>query len=283
MENNMNLKKGEGESENNPEGTSSLHKPKHIFRKNIKNDPLRSKSAPAEEFDDKEETDDYLSSYNYFIYYNSIKPVDPRMPKPTYKPKPNLDFIKESKDKEEEDEDQHEIDNDNINRIESLTKEINQLSIEPSLNPPNNGQDLFGKNVFNDNGMNTSEKNQNAKNNLNEVPSPFDYYTQSMNAPSLQNNTSQQQVWNESLGMNPMGMGMYNPGLSGMASPGMNQLNSQLGVNIGINPFTNLPQYGNTIGMNPSLINSNARINSGIEQNNLGRKAPNEKKGNNRA
>jgi hypothetical protein len=37
---------------------------------------------------------DYINSYNYFIYYYSIKPRDPRLPKPTYKPMPDMDFIK---------------------------------------------------------------------------------------------------------------------------------------------------------------------------------------------
>ena len=43
--------------------------------------------------DDK---DDYISSYNYFIYYNSIKPRDPRLPLPKWKPQPEHDFLKGS-------------------------------------------------------------------------------------------------------------------------------------------------------------------------------------------
>lgn len=42
-----------------------------------------------------EGNEDYISTYNYFIYYNSIKPRDPRLPKPTYTPMPDIDFIKE--------------------------------------------------------------------------------------------------------------------------------------------------------------------------------------------
>jgi hypothetical protein len=41
-----------------------------------------------------EENNEYINSYNYWLYYNSIKPRDPRLPKPTYKPKPDIEFIK---------------------------------------------------------------------------------------------------------------------------------------------------------------------------------------------
>ena len=73
------------------------------------------KSAPAEEFNDIDESDDYIGSYNYFIYYNSLKLADPRLPKPTYKPKTNLYYIKEIKDKKEEDDDKQDKGNENIN------------------------------------------------------------------------------------------------------------------------------------------------------------------------
>jgi hypothetical protein len=267
MSDNMNFKKGEGDLEKDPEESGEFHRPKHIFRKNHKNDPLRSKSAPAEEFSNTDETEDYLSSYNYFIYYNSIKPNDPRLPKPTYKPKPNLDFIKESRDKEEEDEEQQEAGNDNINSIENITKEMNQLNLDQNQNLSNNNQNLIGKNIFNDNYMNNFPKNPNIKNNLNqnnEAPSPFDYYTQSMNVPNQQNDLSQQQILNENLSMNSLGM--YNHGLvdiGGMVGMGMNPL---MGMNMGMNLYVNVPQYGNMMGMNPSLMNVNGRINSGMEQ-----------------
>ena len=289
MSDNMNFKReDDSHPEKKSEDPDEPNRPKHIFRKNMRSDPLRSKSAPAEEFADVEDTDDYLSSYNYFIYYNSIKPADPRIPKPTYKPKPNLDFIKESKDKEEEDEDQQEsgIDNTNVNSIENLAKEMNQLSFEPNSNSPNNNQDLLGKNLFNDNFMNNVPKNQKNKNSFNsgnDAPSPFDYYSQSMNVPNQQNDISQQQMWNENLGMNQMGMGMYNPGLGGMVNLGMNPLNPMLGMNMGMSPYANYSQYGNAMGMSPSLMNANNRMNSGNGQINNGRKNNNQKKGNNKA
>ena len=45
------------------------------------------------EYED-EQFEEYIHSYNYYIYYLSIKPRDPRLPKPLYKPTPDLDFIK---------------------------------------------------------------------------------------------------------------------------------------------------------------------------------------------
>ena len=286
MSDNMNSKK---EDDSHPkqksEDPAEPNRPKHIFRKNLRNDPLRSKSAPAEELADTDETDDYLSSYNYFIYYNSIKPADPRLPKPTYKPKPNLDFIKESRDKEEEDEDQQDAGNDNMNDIENITKEINQMNLDQNSNSPNNNQDLLGNNLFNDNFMNNFPKNQKNKtsfNSGNDAPSPFDYYSQSMNVPNPQNDISQQQMWNENMGMNQMGIGMYNPSLGGMVNLGMNPLNPMLGMNMGMNPYSNLSQYGNMMGMNPSLMNANNRMNSGNGQFNKGRKNAPQKKGNNK-
>jgi len=284
MSENMNFKKGEGDSEKTPTDQAAPHIPKHIFRKNQKNDPSRSKSAPAEEFADTDESDDYLSSYNYFIYYNSIKPVDPRLPKPTYKPKPNLEFIKESEVKEDEDDYLQETGN-HLNQIDSLTKEINQINLDNNSNSPDNNQDSLNKNLFNENFMNNYPKNQKNKSNFNaenDAPSPFDYYSQSMNVPNQQNDISQQQMWNENLGMNGMGIGMYNPGIGtmgGMIGMGMNQMNPLMGMNVGMNPYGNLTQYGNVIGMNSSLMNANGRINAGNGQINRGRKNQNQKKG----
>ena len=293
MEDKNNIPKGEGEgSQENNEDSAPPQRPKHIFRKNLKNDLSRSKSAPVEELGEADDTEDYISSYNYFIYYNSIKPADPRLPKPTYKPKPNLDFIKESKDKEEEDDEPQETGNENINinPLENLTKELNQLNLEHNANSQNNEPELLNQNLppTSENVMNNFPKNQNLKkttsnnmNTTNETPSPLDYYSQSM-MPNQQNDISQQQMWNESnLGMNGMGLGMYNPSmgtLGGMVGMGMNPMNPLLGMNMNMNPYGNL-QYGNMMGMNPSLMNSNMRMSAGNNQYNRGRKNGNQKKG----
>ena len=293
MADNNNIPKGEGEgNQENNEDSAPPQRPKHIFRKNLKNDLSRSKSAPVEELGEADDTEDYISSYNYFIYYNSIKPADPRLPKPTYKPKPNLDFIKESKDKEEEDDEPQETGNENINinPLENLTKELNQLNLEHNANSQNNEPELLNQNLppTSENVMNNFPKNQNLKkttsnnmNTTNETPSPLDYYSQSM-MPNQQNDISQQQMWNESnLGMNGMGLGMYNPSmgaLGGMVGMGMNPMNPLLGMNMNMNPYGNL-QYGNMMGMNPSLMNSNMRMSAGNNQYNRGRKNGNQKKG----
>ena len=276
-------------------------RPKHIFRKNQKNDPLRSKSAPAEEFSNEtEDTEDYIGSYNYFLYYNSIKPVDPRLPKPTFKPKPNLDFIRETKDKEEEDEETIEQGNEksninNMNQLEDLahiTNELNQLNLEQNTNSSNNNQDSSNQNIFNDNFANKIPKNQNQnqnnKNNfnpINDAVSPFEYYSQSMNA-QRQNDLPQQQMWGEqNLGLNGMGLQMYPTNMAnmgGMVGMGMNPMNPLIGMNMGINSYGNFSQYGNMMGLNPTLMNPNVnRMNSGNGQYNYGKK--NQKKGNNRA
>ena len=85
------------------------------------------------------------------------------------------------------------------------------------------------------------------------------------------------------MGMNQIGYGMYNPRLGYMASPVMNQMNPYYNMNnIGVNSVANLPQSGNMIGMYPPLINANETVNPVIEQNNLGSKTPNQKKGKNR-
>ena len=292
MADNDNSQKGEGNQEKN-EDPAQPHRPKHIFRKNLKNDLSRSKSAPVEELAETDDTEDYISSYNYFIYYNSIKPADPRLPKPTYKPKPNLDFIKESKDKEEEEDDETPVTGNetlNINPLENLTKELNQLSLEHNSNNQNNEPEslkpnsiLLPENVMNNFPKNQKKTTENNVNTTNEAPSPLDYYSQSM-MPNQQNDISQQQMWNEpNLGMNQMGLGMYNPSmgaLGGMVGMGMNPMNPLLGMNMNMNPYGNL-QYGNMMGMNPSLMNTNMRMSAGNNQYNRGRKNGNQKKGSN--
>ena len=78
MSENDDKAKGEG----NPNETPLPNKPKKIKRIGGKMDPSRSKSAPIETFEEEENDNNYIGSYNYYLYYNSIKPVDPRLPKP---------------------------------------------------------------------------------------------------------------------------------------------------------------------------------------------------------
>ena len=48
-----------------------------------------------DEIDNEGDNSEYISSYNYYIYYNSLKPKDPRLPKPLYKPMPDIETMKE--------------------------------------------------------------------------------------------------------------------------------------------------------------------------------------------
>ena len=258
--------KGVGSEEKKIEKEAELHKPKHIIRRNLNLDPLRSKSAPAEEFNnDIEESEDYLSSYNYFIYYNSFKTHDPRMPKPTYKPKPNLDFIKEIKDKiDEEEEENQEQGNEKMkpNPLENITNEMNKLNLESPNELINNKEEFNNNNKMIPN-QNKSNKKLFNQNQSNEAPSPFDYYIDSMNMENQQNDIAQQQyLSNPNLGMNSIGM--YNPGLlnmGGMVGMGMNP---QMGMGAGINLYPNYPQYGNMMRINPTLMNQgNLQYNRG--------------------
>ena len=287
MAENKDSEKGEGDQEKDIEDKVTPQRPKHIFRKNLKNDPSRSKSAPADQFtNEAEENDDYISSYNYYIYYNSIKPKNPHLPKPTYKPKPNLDFIKEKEEEEEKTPERNE--NININPIENIAKEINQLNLEPNINNGNN-QDLLNQNLFNTDFMNNFPKNQNTnkKNNFNQAEdglSPIEYYSQSMGIQNQQNDISQQQqMWKDTnIAMGGMGVGMYNPGMAapigGVVGMGMNPMNPLMGMNMGINPYGNLSQYGNMVAMSPSY--ANYRMLAGNSQYSRGKKTPNSKKGN---
>ena len=52
----------------------------------------RHNSAPAQEDVYAVDNDDYLCSYNYFLFYNSVNPVDPRLPKTLYRP--NINYLK---------------------------------------------------------------------------------------------------------------------------------------------------------------------------------------------
>ena len=248
MDENISPQKGEGSEEKNP---PEPQRPKHIFKRNQNLDPSRSKSAPAEDFNnDIDESEDCLSSYNYYIYYNSLKPHDPRMPKPTYKPKPNLDFIKDIKDKiDEEEEENQEQGNDSnkLNQLDNLTNEINNLNLD-SINTLTKNPDLANDNNLI---MNNISQNQNKNNkalfnqNSNDAPSPFDYYVDSMNMENPQNNmVPQQQQF-----LNNQNLGMYNPGMVNMGGmPG-------IFMNNGMNLYGNFPQYGNMTGINPTLMN----------------------------
>jgi len=55
---------------------------------------LSDNSTPAQADVGANFFDDYLCSYEYFLYYNSIKSVNPKLPKPLYNP--IINYLKES-------------------------------------------------------------------------------------------------------------------------------------------------------------------------------------------
>jgi pumilio RNA-binding family len=163
------------ENNNNPgdNNKSKVIKPKHIIKKN----PLdleRSKSAPIETKEEDTENNDYISSYNYYIYYTSIEPKDPRLPKPTYRPKPNMEFIREGLNKvDEREEDDEELPKEK--GIEKLTNDINTLNLNDN-NKIDNIINNEPKNLdfnFQGNKLNMNQNNIDTINN----PLNMGYYT----------------------------------------------------------------------------------------------------------
>ena len=232
-ENNNSPSKGDDTSKKQEE-SMTLHRPKHI-KKNNPLDLERSKSAPIEETSDSGETNEYLSSYNYYIYYNSIKPKDPRLPKPLYKPQPNLAYIKETQNKEdEEDDEQQEIGKDINNQIEDLNQEFNKFQLKENKNQSNYSGQNINENFFNDNYINKGQINN--FNQANNIQTALNYYQ-----GDIQN---QNMNWNEQ--NSNLNYPEYNMGMGGMIN--MGQMNPFIGMDMG-----NIPVYMD--------MNSNQRIN----------------------
>ena len=81
--------------------------------------------------------------------------MDPRLPKPTYVPKPNLDFIKESMPKEEEDDA-----SEKKQQVENITKDMDKLNLKFDSNPKIDNNFL---NEFNESNYNNKNFPQNKK------------------------------------------------------------------------------------------------------------------------
>lgn len=245
-----------------------------------KNSRTGSKTAPVDqEFNFLREgtdtdPDEYLRSYNYFIYYNSITPKDPRLPKPTYNGNSDLDFVKEGRIKEE---DEHGLDineqfNDpnlgmNNNNVETLNSMMGNLNLQSDLGgmPPVNSNNFYDD--------------------INPFGTNFDNST-NMQMPGLIGNKLSAK--NQSIGQktqkgkNPQNMGPGwndpNPNIMGGMNMNMpiNPMNNNIffdggnsGIGMGLNqsPYQNKKQkkgnkknnMGNNMNnMNPSLFNQNA-------------------------
>ena len=242
MSENDDKAKGEGNSNETP----LPNKPKKIKRIGGKMDPSRSKSAPIETFEEEENDNNYIGSYNYYLYYNSIKPVDPRLPKPTYTPKPNLEFIRESKEQLEEDE---TFENTALNpQIENIANEMEKLNLESNPEVNNNNNNLNKKNEStkqeDENFVNfkknfsQSSQNQNQYGNPNQdAPSPLlEYYSF--------NKENETQRPGENMYSMPQMQNM-NPNIRN------NPMNQMYGVNL----YNNIPPYGNMMQM--QMYNNN--------------------------
>ena len=151
-----------------PETDANTHKIRHIIHKNKQD---RSQSAPLEEANNDDDAE-FLSSYNYYLFYTNKNPRDPHLPKPTYVPKPDLGDIKESKAKDEED--QPKINNDK--QIEKLNQMMNNLNLDKSINMSFSkllNDDFSNDNIntklgINNNNMNEFNNNNNYNSNNNK-------------------------------------------------------------------------------------------------------------------
>ena len=239
-------------------------RPKHIIKRGgaKANDPRRTKSAPIEDLGTDAENNNYIGSYNYYIYYRSIKPVDPRLPKPTYVPKPNLDFIKESMPKEEEDDA-----SEKKQQVENITKDMDKLNLKFDSNPKIDNNFLNEFNESNYNNKNFPQNKKKINKNNPDSPSTFDYYFSNESNDQQKDNNFQ---WGENLAPanipSPMqGLGqMPNPNFLNMRLGPMNQL-------YGMNPYSNMqiPNVNqnnlflyNNMNQRPNQINNNMKKNN---------------------
>ncbi len=70
---------------------------------------------------------DYKDSYNYYIYYHSIKPRDHRLPKPLYTPAPDLESLKNKNDNEKLLDESSLIKHESNDRERNLVSNVNNL------------------------------------------------------------------------------------------------------------------------------------------------------------
>ena len=148
----------EKENEIIPENDSkNLHRIHHLVHRNKE---ARSQSAPLEEANNDDDTE-FLSSYNYYIYYHSKAPRDPHLPKPKYVPKPDLGDIKESKAKDEEDQPK----SNNDKQLENINQMMNNLNLDKPIVDINKLlNDEFQFDNINNNSSNKPNNNENNTN-----------------------------------------------------------------------------------------------------------------------
>jgi hypothetical protein len=123
---------------------------------------------------EEEDNTDYISSYNYYIYYHSIKPRDPRLPKPTYKISPDLDFIKGGIDKTLEEKDSviesdsearsDSVSNDNTPKSKQNDRELTRMMDMMKLQGESENINEFNRNNF------STQETDYTSNELKEAP-----------------------------------------------------------------------------------------------------------------
>lgn len=222
--------------------------PKPVPTSIKKEDRVGSKTAPLEtDFNfDEENNDEYISTYNYFIYYNSIKPRDPRLKKPTYTPLPDMDFIKEG-----EKSSQNELDPPIVPKDEEINEKLLSTQKIPTLSPhtppkPETPQ-LY------------SNKEERTDTNL--LPGMY-------GMPNPINPQSYYQNLSNSLGQLPYDQNMANNYMAMYLHQYMQMLslndNGTQGVNNGFNPFAMNQLYNN-----PYMINLAAQLAKSPQFNNM--------------
>jgi hypothetical protein len=121
-----------------------------------KDSRIDSKTTPALDelnfANENAETNDDISSYNYYIYYNSIKPKNENLPKPTYKATTEYDFMGN-----------HNIsdngNNNNNNSINNITNMMSNLNFEQMNNPYGNNFSSPFNSTNNNNNSNINNLN----------------------------------------------------------------------------------------------------------------------------
>lgn len=191
--------------------------------------------------DDK---DDYISSYNYFIYYNSIKPRDPRLPLPKWKPQGEHDYLKTS----------HNLDNkiqemdEPENTIDLGNNEHFDIKDDSNLSTLMNNMNLgFEMNM---------KMQQNAKTQEKDGFLDFNHGMFGVsNQPKMDNsnfNLNQSEYYggmNKDKDLNNMFMGGYGNQMNQMNSMGqINPMNS-------MNPMNQMSQMNHPLYMNPNMSN----------------------------
>lgn len=226
-----------------------------------------------------DEKDDYISSYNYFLYYNSIKPRDPRLPLPKWKGndygflKGNHNIDITSKINEEENDNTLDIDaNDNydykdINSISHMMNNIN-INSDPKANvsnedtkPKSNQNDFFSQsNYFNENLYGNSFPANNP--NRHQQLGGNDYYSSGFNTKTSYNppsNNLSSYYMNDDMNKPQTDYSNFNKGFSNMPNTVQNPIyhNPNIYDQYQQMLFNNMKMNPNmmSMGMNPNMLN----------------------------